>query len=69
MEALRDELHALIDRLDTQQQRRVMMYVQTLTQPAGTPFSVLQQTAREIAFPPDDLMEIAAIIEREFEQV
>lgn len=69
MEALRDELVALIDRLDTNQQQRVMDYVRTLTHPIGTPFAELQQIARQIAFPADDLAEMETIIEREFEQI
>lgn len=39
-----------------------MDYAQTLTHPIGTPFSELQQVARQIAFPADDLAEMEAII-------
>ncbi|MCL4249151.1 MAG: hypothetical protein KJ065_13470 [Anaerolineae bacterium] len=69
MSAVEQEILEAVRRLDPKQQQRVLEFVRTITPKGGTTFAEMREIAREIAFPKEDLDEIARIIEEEFEQV
>jgi hypothetical protein len=60
-----DALH----KLNADQQRRVLEFAQGLTYPQGISGKQAVQYAREINFPPEDLLEMEKAIEEAFEQV
>jgi hypothetical protein len=69
METLRDALMEAIDHLDAGMQAHLLEYAQRLQSPVGEPIANLIQDARRIAFPHEDIDEIATIIEAEFEVI
>lgn len=66
-----EELIHAIETLDSDQQEQVLRYVQSIhaAKPRGERLGDLIAHAREIAFPKEDLEEIARFIEEEFRQV
>ena len=69
MSALEQEIIDLIRLLSPGQQKRVLEFARTMKPADGTTFAEWRAIAHEIAFPAEDLEEIARFIEEEFEQV
>jgi hypothetical protein len=69
MSAIEQKLFAQIKRLDDEQQKQVLDFVQRLTQPKGETFRDIFDHAREIAFPKEDLDEIKRLIEEDEERI
>lgn len=69
MTVVEQEILTTLETLDDEDQKRVLDYARSLSHRLGTPFSELRQVAAEIAFPKEDLAEIARFIEEEFRQV
>jgi hypothetical protein len=69
MAAIEQEILENIRKLDPEQKKQVLDYVQHLAAPKGEPFSEMFQHAREIAFPKEDLEEMKRIIEEDEERI
>lgn len=67
MSAVEQEILAAIRLLNLEQQQRVLEFARTITPSGGTTFAEMREIARDIAFPKEDLEEMARIIEEEFE--
>ena len=61
--AIKQQIIEEVDKLSPDQQRHLLEYARTLHRPRGEPGKQLVQHAREISFPPDDLVEIKKAIE------
>lgn len=69
MSAIQMELWEKITRLDAEQQKQVLDFVQRLAQPKGEPVRDIMQHAKELDFPRDDLEQMKQFIEEEFERI
>jgi hypothetical protein len=71
--SLKEQIIAELDNLSPEQQRQMLEYARGLGQqstlPPGIPGEVLITRAKEINFAPEDLEEIARIIEEDCERI
>jgi hypothetical protein len=66
---LEQEILEVIRRMTPEQQRRSLEYLRDLEQPKGEPGWQIIEHAREIAFPVEDLREMAEAIEEWCERI
>lgn len=64
-----DQIIHYVEKLDTEKQRQVLEYAQSLSKPKGISGRELIQLAHELNFDPQDLVEMQQAIEEECEQL